>query len=330
MSRVVVLGGTGFVGRHVVEHARSAGHDVTVLSRRTGCDAFDLAQLTEQLADSRPEFVVNCAADVGSIHHVSECPADIIDANMRMQLNVFLAVQRTAPHAVLINPIANCAYPGFLEVYAEDRFWDGPLHSSVSSYGSTRRMMMVLSECYARQHKLRVVNFLVPNMYGPYDSSDPNKAHALNALAAKVVKASLEGDFEIEVWGTGTAVREWLFAGDFASVVVDTMTRPDDPCFAQPLNVGQRRGYTVREIVESIVAECGYAGDFRWDAAKPDGAPRKVMDDARFRLAFSGFTFSNLQQGIRATLAYYRSIYPYDAQRGDALAHPVEQTRHAA
>ncbi|MCP4661484.1 MAG: NAD-dependent epimerase/dehydratase family protein, partial [bacterium] len=281
------------------------------LSRREGCDFDEVDSLIGRLAELKPEVVVNCGAQVGSVHHVSEKAADVVDANMRMQLNIFKALREAAPEALLINPIANCAYPGYLEVYSEDRFWEGPLHPSVLSYGSTRRMMMVLSECYGWQYNLHTINLLVPNMYGPYDSPDPNKAHALNALAAKVVKAAREESPTLDVWGTGIAIREWLYAGDFARIVVEAIERPGDRCLVQPLNVGQRRGYTVREIVELIVAEAGYPGEVRWDASKPEGAPRKIMDDGLFRAAFPRFRFTLLQDGIRATLRYYSDLYPY-------------------
>ncbi len=311
MVRIVVLGGSGFVGRHVVERAREAGYETVSLSRREGCDVLDLAALTDRLRGAEPEVVVNCVADVGSVHYVSEKAASVADANMRLQLNVFKAVQEAVPEALLINPVANCAYPGYLEVYTEERFWDGALHPSVLSYGATRRIMLVLAECYERQHGLRTINFLVPNMYGPYDSPDPDKAHALNALAAKLVKATREDAPILPVWGTGIAVREWLYAGDFARIVLETLARAGDRCFAQPLNVGQRRGYTVREIVDLLVDEVAYSGQVEWDATKPEGAPRKIMDDGRFRAAFPHFAFTVLQDGIRATLGYYRETYPY-------------------
>src|SRR5262249_51592688 len=161
-------------------------------------------------------------------------------------------------------------------------WWDGHLHQSVLSYGSTRRLLWSVAECFQMQHGITSVNFLVPNMYGPFDSFDPDKAHALNALTAKLVKAKAADQKEIVVWGTGAAVREWLYAPDFARIVLQVIKKPDMLGLDEPLNIGQNFGLSVRELVNLIARAVGYAGDIRYDHSMPDGAPRKVMDDCRF------------------------------------------------
>jgi len=172
-------------------------------------------------------------------------------------------------------------------------------------------MMVVLGECYARQYGIRTVNFLVPNMYGPYDSANPDKAHALNALVAKVVKAVNEGRKSVQVWGTGTAIREWLYAPDFARFVIEAMERLREDAFVDPLNVAQNSGHSVSDIVQIITEEAEFAGEIDWDRSKPDGASCKVMDDTRFRSVFPDFAFTDFRMGIRQTMEYYRSVYPY-------------------
>jgi GDP-L-fucose synthase len=309
--RVLLLGASGFVGRNVVHAFRDSGHDLVPRSRRDGMDLTETAATIEAVRAIAPDVVINCAAVVGSLNYVTEKAADVVDANMRMILNVYRAVAEAAPRAVIVNPVANCAFPGDLEVYREDLFWAGEPHRSVLSYGSTRRMMVVASQCYAWQHGVRSVNLFVPNMYGPNDSTDPNKAHALNALVSKLVKARAERLPEFVVWGTGAPIREWLFAPDFARVLLDVVGRLDRDPFDAPVNVGQKHGLTVREIVDILVAELGYGGRVVWDREKPDGAPRKVMDDRLFRERFPDFRFTALKDGIRATVGFYESVYPY-------------------
>lgn len=308
--RVLVLGGHGFAGRSVVRTLVLRGHEVQVASRRDGLDLTSLDQTQAWLSTSRPEVVVNCAALVGSLNFVTERAAEVVDTNLRMLANLYRAMVETVPGAVLVQPVANCAFPGELTVYRESDLWSGPIHRSVLSYGSTRRMMTVLAECYAMQHQLRTITLYTPNMYGPFDSPDPNKAHALNALCARVVKAQITGA-DITAWGTGTPVREWLFAGDFARVVAEVLTDVQDPRWDAPFNIGQSDGLSVKDLLELVVHATGFTGQVAWDSDKPDGAPRKVMDNVLFRQRLPEFSFTPLDQGMDETIAWYRSIYPY-------------------
>jgi GDP-L-fucose synthase len=172
-------------------------------------------------------------------------------------------------------------------------------------------MGVILSECYAMQYGLRSINLLVPNMYGSYDSTDPNKAHALNALISKVVKAQKENQVDLEVWGSGIAIREWLYAKDCAAIFTEVIKRINDYGFAEPLNIAQNFGLSIRELVDIIVNESGFKGQIIWNRDMPDGAPRKVMNDTRFRKVFPDFKFTDLKVGIQETIIYYQSIYPY-------------------
>jgi GDP-L-fucose synthase len=237
--RTLVLGGTGFVGRNICEQSRKAFIPYISSSRVEGTDLRDLSSIQDLLRQSKPEVVVNCAAHVGSLNYVSEQAADVMLDNSRMILNMYEAIATECPGALVINPIANCAYPATTDTFEEDHWWDGYLHRSVLSYGSTRRLLWSVAECFQMQHGVRSVHFLVPNMYGPYDSADPNKAHALNALTAKFVAAKATRQDEVPIWGTGVAVREWLYAPDFARVVLEVIRNPGMIGLQEPLNIGQ-------------------------------------------------------------------------------------------
>jgi GDP-L-fucose synthase len=309
--KVLVAGGTGFVGRHVIETLRKADIATVSASRREGTDLRDVAQACELIRRERPDVVINCAAHVGSLNYVTRQAADIVVDNTAMAIGLYGAIAKESPDTVVVNPIANCAYPATATTFEEDHWWDGPLHRSVLSYGSTRRTLWAMGECFRMQHGIRSVSFLVPNMYGPYDSTDPDKAHALNALISKFVKARRSGTKEVEVWGTGIPVREWLYAGDFAKVVLRVIQNPPTAGLDEALNVGQNFGLSVRELVNLIVKAMQFEGNVRFNHNMPDGAPRKVMDDRRFRKTFPDFAFTSLEQGIAATVRYYDQIYPY-------------------
>jgi GDP-L-fucose synthase len=305
MNRVAILGGTGFVGTNVRRRLETAGMEVAAFSRTTGCDLRDMPAAWKALDAFRPTVIVNCAAIVGSVNYVSDFAAEVIDENMRIIMNTYKIAQQMHD-VVVMNPVANCGYPGVMDVYVEDRFWDGPVHPSVLSYGSTRRMMLSFSECYRRQFGVRSVNLIVPNIYGPEDSTNPNKTHALNALVIKFVNAVKHRLPSIEIWGTGRPVREWLYVRDFAAVVERVISAGD--FVPTPVNIAQNSGQTVKELVDILVGLTGYGGEITYNAAYQDGAPRKVMDDARFRERFPGFSFTDIREGIRETMLYYMSI----------------------
>lgn len=309
--KVVIFGETGFVGRNVGNFLRSEGLDVEGASRANGVDLTDVLATKRFLALTQPDFIVNCAAHVGSLNYVTQQAANVIVDNSRMILGMYQAVVDACPKSVVINPIANCAYPAKADTFIEDAWWDGHLHRSVLSYGATRRLMWAVSECFSMQHGIRSISLLVPNMYGPYDSTDPNKAHALNALISKFVKAHKENQQFLDIWGTGVAVREWLYAPDFARVILEILNNPKMLGLDEPVNIGQNFGLSVRELVSVIQHHFEFKGAVRFDPTKPDGAPKKVMDDRRFRKVFPGFEFTSFDSGIDKTIDYYNSIYPF-------------------
>ena len=309
--KILLLGASGFVGQNVRNNFALKKFEVISVSKRDGVDLTDYNQTYGMIKKVQPEVIVNCAAKVGSLNMVTQIAAEIIDQNLRMLLNIYKALNAVNNEIILINPIANCAYPGYLNFYEEDKFWEGKVHDSVYSYGNSRRMVEVLSTCYKMQYGLKTINYLVPNMYGPFDSTDPNKAHALNALVGKFVKANNEHSASVEVWGSGIAIREWLYAGDFARVIEETIYRLNDYGFDEPINIGQNFGLSVKELVNLIATEVEYKGEIIWNINMPDGAPKKVMDDRKFKKAFADFKFMDFKKGISQTIAYYKSIYPY-------------------
>lgn len=322
--KILLLGGNGFVGKNIISVFKNSNHRLYIFSKRDGYDLTDYTKAKELISKVSPDITINVAAKVGSLNYVTQQAAIIADENMRMLLNLFKALHEISPDSILMNPIANCAYPGNLESYTEDRFWYGKVHESVIAYGNTRRMIEVLSDCYKMQYNFKTINFLVPNMYGPFDSTDPNKAHALNALISKTVKAQKERIKNIEVWGSGIAIREWLFAEDYARIILETVSRIDDYGFSEPINIGQNFGLSVRELVDIIIRETNYPGEIIWNRNMPDGALRKVMDDKRFRKVFPIFQFLDLRTGIKRTIDYYNSIYPYNIPDANQNHHTIQ------
>ncbi|WP_188561493.1 NAD-dependent epimerase/dehydratase family protein [Hymenobacter frigidus] len=309
--QVVLFGASGFAGHNVADALRQYGVAFVGASLSTGVDLRDPAGTAAFLARHRPTHIINCAAHVGSLNYVTDQAATVIVDNARMIMGMYEAVAEVCPEALVINPIANCAYPAASDIFQEDEWLNGHLHRSVLSYGASRRLLWAVAECFQIQYGVRSIHLLTPNMYGPYDSTDPDKAHALNALISKFVKARNTGQAELDIWGTGAAIREWLFAPDFARLVWEVLQHPDRVGLEEPTNLAQHEGISVKELVAVIQAIFNYQGKLVWDSTKTDGAPKKVMSDVKFRQVFPDFEFTPFTQGIATTIAYYESVYPY-------------------
>ena len=311
MKRIILLGATGFVGRNLKTILLSNGIDVVPTSRSMGIDLLDLQATKNFFIEEKPDYIINCAAHVGSLHYVTRLAASVIIDNTRMILNIYEALSALPNKPILINPIANCAYPASSNTFIEEEWWNGHLHRSVLSYGSTRRMLWSVGESFLMQHGINSVYLLVPNMYGPYDSTDPDKTHALNALISKFVKAEKENKKKISIWGTGIAIREWLYVEDFGKIILKIISEKNILGLGEPLNIGQNFGLSVRELVNIINEYFENQFSISWDENMPDGALRKIMDDRKFRKIFPHFEFTPFAEGIEKTIAYYKSVYPY-------------------
>ncbi len=308
---VLILGGDGFVGSNVNLVLTEKGFNCIIASRKTGYDLRNLDQVITLYRNTNPDIIINCAAHVGSLNYVTQMAAEVALDNTKMILAIYEALPKCGINPLMINPIANCAYPAKADTFIEDNWWDGHLHRSVLSYGATRRTLWAVAECFAMQYQIRSISLLVPNMYGEHDSTDPNKAHALNALISKFVKAENNQQKELEIWGTGVAIREWLYAKDFGRILAEIINNPDIIGLDEPLNIAQNFGLSVKELVRLIQKSFSYKGKTIWNTNMPDGAPKKVMDDRKFKKVFPDFEFTPFNEGIANTITYYISKLPY-------------------
>ncbi len=309
-KKILLLGATGFVGKNVKKVFDDNNIKIIIASTEN-FNLLDLFGTKAFFEEYQPDFIINCAAHVGSLNYVSQFAANVILDNTRILLNMYEAIVSLPKKPIVINPIANCAYPSTSTTFIEEEWWNGHLHRSVMAYGSTRRMMWSIGESFSWQYQIKSIYLLVPNMYGPYDSTNPNKAHALNALISKFVKAEKEHKEEIDIWGTGVAIREWLYAEDFGKIVFQIINTKQTLGLAEPVNIAQNFGLSVKELVEIINGYFNNKFSIKWDETMPDGAPRKVMDDKKFSKVFPTFKFQNFEEGILNTINFYKAVYPY-------------------
>jgi len=303
MNKVIVLGGEGFLGRHVMSLLGKKRCEARSLSRRNGCDITHLGQLSAALRKFQPSDIINCAAHVGSLHYVTTYAADVIHDNTQMIVNTYRAIQQACPKAKLINPISNCSYPGDANTHYEPDWQNGPVHDSVLAYATPRRLFHAFAESYRKQHGLKTVNWLIANSYGPGDYTDPNKVHALNGIIIRLIKAQRAGERTFEIWGSGKPVREWSYIEDDARILVESLAIEEQ---TYPVNFAQNKAYSIAEIGELAAKALGYDVRFVFNTKMADGAPVKILDDRIFRAKHPDFRFTPLEQGIRNTITYYQ------------------------
>ncbi len=299
--RVLVTGGSGFVGRVVVGKLRERGADV-VAPRRAEFDLTDPVAVEALFDDARPSLVVHLAARVGGIGFNLAEPASLYLANLLMGTYVIEAARRHGvDKTVLLGTV--CSYPKYTPVpFRETSLWDGYPEETNAPYGIAKRATLVHAQVNKAQHGQSSV-FLVPtNLYGPGDKFHPSVSHVIPALVKKCVDAVERGEEKVEVWGTGRASREYLYVDDAAEAIVLAAELHDDP---DPVNLGADREITIRETIERIAALVGFTGDLVWDPTKPDGQPRRRVDAGRAEALFGWRATTPFEDGLRRTIDWY-------------------------
>lgn len=306
-TRVMVTGGGGFLGRHVVARLRDAGATDIFVPRSADYDLRDRDGIDRALADSRPDVVIHLAAVVGGIGANRENPGTFFYENAIMGLQL-IEQARLAGIAKFVTVGTVCSYPKFTPVpFHEDALWDGYPEETNAPYGLAKKMLLVQSQAYRQQYGFNAVYLIPVNLYGPWDNFDPASSHVIPALIRKCIDARERGDPFIEVWGTGSASREFIYVDDAARGIVLGAEHLDD---SEPVNLGVAQEITIRDLVGLITRLTGFEGEIRWDATRPDGQPRRALNTDRARDRF-GFTAStSFEDGLRQTIAWYDAHRP--------------------
>lgn len=302
--RVLVTGGAGFLGSFLCPLLEARGADVLIPYQRD----FDLTEQSDVrrvMIESRPDVVIHLAAEVGGIGANRENPGRFFYANAAMGINLIEESRRSGVEKfVQVGTV--CAYPKFTPVpFEEDHLWDGFPEETNAPYGIAKKALLVMLQGYREQYGLDGIYLLPVNLYGPRDNFDLQSSHVIPALIRKFVAARESGSESVEVWGTGSASREFLYVEDAARAIVLATERYDDP---DPVNVGAGREVTIRELVEMIGALTGFTGEIRWDTSKPDGQPRRMLDTRRARERFGFEAEVGLEDGLRRTIDWWEHV----------------------
>lgn len=304
-KKIVVLGGTGFHGSHVVRLAKKKGYQVHSISRREGVDIRDYSLFSNRLKEIQPDAIIDCAGHEGSVHYVNQHAAEVAYDTFQMALNIYRAVAEVCPKAIVINALGNCSYPGDTTIAKESEWLSGPVHETVLASGMEKRVKYVIAESYYKQYSIKSVNWIMSNCYGPGAGTDPNKLHAMNGIIIRLLTAQKNRDKEFEIWGTGTPIREWVYVEDAARMLVDSIEMPEQIC---PVNFAQKKGYSIKKIAKIAAGILKYSVKFVFDTSKPDGALVKILDNTEFKKIFPKYKFMPIEKGIKATIDYYKKI----------------------
>jgi GDP-L-fucose synthase len=300
--RVLVTGGSGFVGRAVLAGlaGREAPHVVAPAS--TDADLRDPAAVADLFDEIEPDVVIHLAARVGGIGANQAAPADLYLENLLMGTYVIEQARRhETPKTVLVGTV--CSYPKITPVpFHEGSLWQGYPEETNAPYGVAKLAHLVHAQSNRAQYGQHCIYLIPTNLYGPGDKFHPAVSHVIPALIKRCVDAREAGADHIEVWGTGSASREFLYVDDAAEGILLATERYEGD---EPVNLGADNELPVRDLVHLVAKATGFDGEIRWDTTKPDGQPRRRVDATRARERF-GFTASTpFDEGLRRTVAWY-------------------------
>jgi GDP-L-fucose synthase len=299
-----VTGGGGFLGRAVVDRLRSSGADDIFVPRSAEYDLRTRNGIDRALADGHPDLVIHLAAVVGGIGANRENPGRFFYENAVMGIEL-MEQARLAGVAKFVQIGTVCSYPKFTPVpFREEDLWNGYPEETNAPYGLAKKMLLVQGQAYRAQYGFNVIHLIPVNLYGPGDNFDPASSHVIPALIKKCVDAREASADHVEVWGTGSASREFLYVDDAAEGIVLASERYDG---IDPVNLGVGREITIRELVELIVRFSGFQGEVRWDPSKPDGQPRRALDTSRATATFGFVANTTFEDGLHRTIEWYQA-----------------------
>lgn len=300
--RVVVTGGAGFLGSYVVERLKTLGAGEVFVPRSREYDLVDPQQVKRLYRDTKPTVVIHLAAVVGGIGANQKHPGEFFYKNLMMGAQM-MEEGRLFGLRKFVAVGTVCSYPKHTPVpFKEEDFWNGYPEETNAPYGLAKKMLLVQSEAYRAQYGFNSINLLPANLFGPRDNFDPETSHVIPALIRKCVEAKRAGAPEIVVWGSGKATREFLYVDDAAEAILLAAERYDR---SDPINIGSGSEISIRDLVALIMKATKYGGTVVWDAAKPDGQPRRALDTSKAFQAFGFRARTPLAVGLERTVHWY-------------------------
>jgi GDP-L-fucose synthase len=303
--KILVTGGSGFLGSHLVERLRDDGHD-PIVPRSSDYDLIRWDDADGLFAETRPDVVYHLAALAGGIGANRAEPGRFWYANLLMGAHV-LEQSRLAGVGKLVLLGTICSYPKFTPVpFHEDELWNGYPEETNAPYGVAKKSILVGAQAYREQYGTDAIFLLPANLYGPRDNFHPTNAHVI----ADLIRKMHETPDEIVLWGDGTPTREFLYVEDAADGFLLAAKRYDG---AEPVNIGPGMEISIRDLAELIAELTGFNGEITWDTSMPNGQPRRSLEPSRAKKLFGWEARTPLREGLERTIAWYRASIPAPA-----------------
>jgi GDP-L-fucose synthase len=301
-KRIVVTGGAGFLGKHVINRFEKAGCRHVFVPLQKDYDLTRLDAIERLFDEKKPEVLIHMAAVVGGIGANRENPGRFFYENAIMGIQLIEAARRYGiEKTVVLGTI--CAYPKFTPVpFREEALWDGYPEETNAPYGLAKKMMLVQCQAYREQYGMNGIFLLPVNLYGPHDNFNLESSHVIPALIRKCIEAVNEGLDEIVLWGDGSPTREFLYVEDAAEGIILATALYDKP---EPVNLGSGMEISIRDLASTIAKMTGFTGRVVWDTSKPNGQPRRCLDVTRAEQEFKFRAATPFELGLRKTIDWY-------------------------
>jgi GDP-L-fucose synthase len=302
-KRITVTGGKGFLGGHLLGKLADCGCRYITIADRPEYNLTDIADIRRMYEETKPQIVIHLAAKVGGIGFNQEKPAELFYDNLIMGAQLLHeAYLRNIEKFVALGTI--CAYPKFTPVpFKEDDIWNGYPEETNAPYGLAKKMMLVQSQAYRQQYGFNSIFLLPVNLYGPGDNFNPQSSHVIPALIKKCFDALDNNSDSLEVWGTGSATREFFYVEDAAEAIYLATLSYNK---SDPVNIGTGSEISIKELTKLIAELTGFSGKIVWNKSKPDGQPKRMLETSKALKEFGFIASTDIRTGLIKTIDWYR------------------------
>ncbi|NLV12638.1 GDP-L-fucose synthase family protein [Haloarcula argentinensis] len=302
-KRVMVTGGGGFLGSHLVDELEARGDNVDIfVPSSSEYDLRERAGIKQAFRASQPDVVLHLAATVGGIGANRENPGKYFYENTVMGVELMEQARKYGVEKFSILGTI-CSYPKHTPVpFREEDLYEGYPEETNAPYGIAKKALLTQSRAYRKQYDFNSVYLMPVNLYGPRDDFDLETSHVIPAIIRKCIEARERGDESITAWGTGEPTREFLYVKDAADGILTATERYDE---SDPVNLGSRMEISIRDLIETIADLTDFEGGVEWDVSKPDGQPRRKLDTSRARERFGWEATTEFEEGLKATIEWY-------------------------